>query len=188
VFDHLLATSERSAKGVAWFTAPELLPDHQRAQAPGGCFNCGLAHGVPGVIALLGRIAEAGEDPRAAPVCEDVLRWLLAQRLLPPHPRGRFTTSFRRGVAGSPSRTAWCYGDPGVEIAAFGAAARIGAAREPWFELALESATRPSKLCGVVDAGLCHGAAGLAHLFNRFYQYTGMIGSAMPRVAGSRTR
>ena len=26
---------------------------------------------------------------------------------------------------------------------------------------------------GVVDAGLCHGAAGLGHIFNRMYQATG---------------
>jgi hypothetical protein len=172
VVDHLLATGERSANGLAWFTAPELLPAHQREESPGGYFNCGLAHGVPGVIALLGRIAEAGADPRAAPACEDALRWLLAQRL-PPHPRGRYTSSFQRGEAGAPTRTAWCYGDPGVAIAAFGAAARIGAAREPWLELALESAARPAELCGVADTGLCHGAAGLAHLFQRFHQATG---------------
>ncbi len=172
VVDHLLAASERTANGLAWFTPPELLPAHQREDSPGGYFNCGLAHGVPGVIALLGRIAEAGADPRAAPACEDALRWLLAQRL-PPHPRGRYAASFQRGAAGAPTRSAWCYGDPGVAIAAFGAAARIGAPCEPWLELALESAARPDELCGVVDTGLCHGAAGLAHLFQRFYQATG---------------
>jgi hypothetical protein len=31
---------------------------------------------------------------------------------------------------------------------------------------------RPVDQSGVVDAGLCHGAAGLAHLFNRLYQAT----------------
>jgi lantibiotic biosynthesis protein len=172
VVDHLLATSERAAEGVAWFTAPELLPADQREGSPEGYFNCGLAHGVPGVIALLGRITETGADPRAAAPCEDALRWLLAQRL-PPDPRGRFAAVLQRGRASAPGRSAWCYGDPGVAIAAFGAAARIGAPCDPWIDLALESAARPSELCGVADAGLCHGAAGLAHLFNRFYQSTG---------------
>lgn len=172
VVDHLIATGERTPDGLAWFTPPELLPAHQREQAPGGWFNCGLAHGVPGVIALLGRIAEAGADPRARPACEDALRWLLAQRL-PPGPRGRYPTAFERGASGGPARAAWCYGDPGVAIAALGAASRIGAPREPWLELALGAAARPAELCGVIDAGLCHGAAGLAHLFNRFYQATG---------------
>jgi lantibiotic biosynthesis protein len=172
VVDHLLATSERAADGVTWFIAPELLPADQREDSPDGHYNCGLAHGVPGVIALLGRIAETGADPRAAAACDDALRWLVAQRL-PPAPRGRFPAVVQRSKASAPGRSAWCYGDPGVAIAAFGAAARIGAPCEPWIELALDSAARPSELCGVVDAGLCHGAAGLAHLFNRLYQSTG---------------
>ena len=34
------------------------------------------------------------------------------------------------------------------------------------------AANRPPDQTGVVDAGLCHGSAGLAHLFNRMYQMT----------------
>ena len=34
------------------------------------------------------------------------------------------------------------------------------------------AANRPPDHTGVVDAGLCHGSAGLAHLFNRMYQMT----------------
>jgi lantibiotic modifying enzyme len=34
------------------------------------------------------------------------------------------------------------------------------------------AAARPPDQTGVVDAGLCHGSAGLAHLFNRMYQMT----------------
>ena len=39
-------------------------------------------------------------------------------------------------------------------------------------DLALLAARRPPEETGVVDAGLCHGAAGLGHLFNRLYQAT----------------
>jgi hypothetical protein len=38
--------------------------------------------------------------------------------------------------------------------------------------IARRAAARPAEESGVVDAGLCHGAAGLAHIFNRFYQAT----------------
>jgi hypothetical protein len=38
--------------------------------------------------------------------------------------------------------------------------------------LAVRAAARPPDQTGVVDAGLCHGSAGLAHLFNRMYQMT----------------
>lgn len=171
MIDHLLATCERAEDGVTWFSAPELLPIHQREIAPDGYYNCGLAHGVPGVIALLGRIADAGLDPRAAPTCMEALRWLHAQRL-PPDPRGRFPGTVGRGLAPVPARTAWCYGDPGIAIAAFGASRRIGAPHEVWLELALEAGTRSPELCRVRDAGLCHGTAGLGHICNRFYQAT----------------
>jgi hypothetical protein len=49
--------------------------------------------------------------------------------------------------------------------------------REDWCDtaqdLALAAAGRPPAMSGVVDAGLCHGAAGLAHVFNRLFQASG---------------
>jgi hypothetical protein len=39
-------------------------------------------------------------------------------------------------------------------------------------DLAVRAAARPPDQTGVVDACLCHGSAGLAHLFNRMYQMT----------------
>ena len=39
-------------------------------------------------------------------------------------------------------------------------------------EIARGAASRPLDQAGVVDAGLCHGAAGLGQLFNRMYQAT----------------
>ena len=37
----------------------------------------------------------------------------------------------------------------------------------------MAAAKRPRGFSGVVDAGLCHGAAGLGHVFNRLFQATG---------------
>ena len=74
-----------------------------------------------------------------------------------------------------PARQAWCYGDPGAAIALLAAARNVG---EPVWEqaaldIALRAAVRPPQQAGVKDAGLCHGAVGLGHIFNRFYQATG---------------
>ncbi|HEU4727821.1 MAG TPA: lanthionine synthetase LanC family protein, partial [Kofleriaceae bacterium] len=73
------------------------------------------------------------------------------------------------------SRVAWCYGDLGVSVALLSAATATG--RDDWredaIELARESARRPPESSQVIDAGLCHGAAGVAHLFNRLAQATG---------------
>jgi hypothetical protein len=50
-------------------------------------------------------------------------------------------------------------------------------AEDEWRERGLEAlrsvSVRSLELAKVFDAGLCHGAAGLAHLLNRVYQSTG---------------
>ena len=174
---------------MTWHTAPELLVAWQREQWPAGYYNVGVAHGVPGAVAMLGSVA-ALPDPdlaatraRARELCAGATRWLRAQRV-PPDPRGRFPMVVEPDPAASepgrrapaPTRTAWCYGDPGIAAAAWSAALRTGGDPAEWRELAREAARRPPGLCGVVDSGLCHGAAGLGHLYNRFYQATGDAG------------
>ncbi len=187
IVDRLAETAEHGAQGTTWHTAPELLPDWQREMFPGGYYNLGVAHGVPAVIAMLGAIATAAGrmgaagDPAAAELAErarslgeGASRWLLAQQL----PAGgpfRFGTTFSPEIPPQRSRLAWCYGDPGIAAALLVTARARGdaALQRLAVELALEAASRPEELSGVRDAGLCHGSAGLAHLFNRMYQETG---------------
>jgi hypothetical protein len=42
-------------------------------------------------------------------------------------------------------------------------------------ELARRAAARPLEQSGIVDAPLCHGAAGLGQIFNRLFQSTGRV-------------
>jgi hypothetical protein len=69
---------------------------------------------------------------------------------------------------------AWCYGDPGVAAALLVAARRAG--RPEWEGAALSigeaAAARSLGNANVVETSLCHGSAGLAHVFNRIYQAT----------------
>jgi hypothetical protein len=83
VIDHLAATAEHSpgAESVTWWTDPAWLPAETRARCPRGYYNLGLAHGVPGVIALLGCAYAAGVAlDRAWPLLDGAVRWLLAQQ------------------------------------------------------------------------------------------------------------
>jgi hypothetical protein len=100
--------------------------------------------------------------------------WLLEQRL-PQEGPVRFAYWLAPAELPSPARSAWCYGDPGVAAALLSAARCLGesAWEEEALELAVRAARRPVEECGVTDAGLCHGAAGLGHIFNRLYQSTG---------------
>ena len=194
IVDRLAETAEHGPQGTTWHTGPELLPDWQRKLYPGGYYNLGVAHGVPAVIAMLaaaaaaaGPLGEAG-DPAAADVArrarslvEGALRWLLAQRL-PPGAGSWFGTSISPETPAAGSRLAWCYGDPGIAATLLMTARALGdAALETLaVEMALAAAARPPEASGVRDAGLCHGSAGLAHLFNRMYQETGE-----PRLAAA---
>jgi lantibiotic modifying enzyme len=175
VIAHLAESAEHTAEGITWFTRPELLPPQQRELAPQGYYNLGLAHGVPGVIALLAAACAAGvATAQAKELLTGAVTWLLAQQL----PRGfpsRFPMLTFAGSQPGPSRLAWCYGDAGI-MGALLYAARC--ANEPdWEQFALEmsiqATERDPETTGVVDAPLCHGAMGLAHVFNRLYQATG---------------
>src|SRR4030088_3022575 len=79
------------------------------------------------------------------------------------------------GTEPGPARSAWCYGDPGVALALLLAARDLGepSSQLTGTELALRAARRPPEDTRVSDAGVCHGTAGLAHLFTRMYQLTG---------------
>ena len=175
VVDRLHERAERRDGGITWLTPADLLPDHQRAQCPQGHFNLGLAHGVPGVIALLGGACAAGvARSKARRLLDGAVTWLLSQRLAADAGAAFPFWTVPGGAEAAPARSAWCYGDPGI-AASLLAAAR--AARDPSSErealvLARRAATRPPDQAGVEDAGLCHGAAGLEHIFNRLQQST----------------
>jgi lantibiotic modifying enzyme len=175
ILDHLAATAEESDSGITWLTRPEWVPSRQRDWRPEGCYNLGVSHGVPGVLGFLAAARRAGfEDGRVAPLAAGIVRWLLGQRL-PERVKSVFPSAIVPGKAPVPSRTAWCYGDLGVAAVLLSAARAFG--RPDWEKEALAiarlAARRPLEDVEAVDAGLCHGSAGLAQIFNRFHQATG---------------
>jgi hypothetical protein len=156
-----------------WRTEPDLLPAHQRMTAPEGYVNFGLAHGIPGVIAVLAQFCRRGFEPeRARVLLESALRRLLDSS--PRRARGRFV-AWQPADHQPSTRLAWCYGDLGVAAALLGAGVAIDhdEARREGFELALDCAGRTQQQALISDTGICHGAAGIAHLFNRMAQATG---------------
>jgi hypothetical protein len=170
----LAELSEEMPDGAAWFSPVERIPEWQREFHPQGYYNLGVAHGLPGVVPVLAGACAAGVAvDRARPLLDGAVRFLLAQRLEPGAP-SCFAASFYPDQPPSPTRLAWCYGDPGIAATLLVAARAVG---EPeWERQALDiarSAAARTEATYVSDAGLCHGAAGLGHLFNRMYQMTG---------------
>ncbi|HXO21501.1 MAG TPA: lanthionine synthetase C family protein [Thermoanaerobaculia bacterium] len=179
VVERLAERAERPAgEGArwAWFSPPEALAAHKRERHPAGRYDLGLAHGAAGVIALLGAACRAGV---AAAEADELLRgavpWLL-ERALPASAAGlRFPLSYAPDAPFAAGRLAWCYGDLGIASAL--AIAGEGAGEPAWRRAAIEiakgAAACPLADSKVVDAGLCHGAAGAGHLFHRLYRATG---------------
>jgi len=175
VLDQLERLARPRGAGVAWRTGPELLPPHQREVAPDGYWNLGLAHGQPGVVALLARYLVRGIEPART---RRLLDAAVAYQLGIEVPEGAHTPAWIVDGTDQPSsadRLAWCYGDLGVAVALYAAGEATDHAG--WRDRALALARRCARLslerAQVFDAGLCHGTAGAAHVFHRMFVASG---------------
>lgn len=165
-----LAESDRD--GLTWHTSPLLLPEDQRHDLPSGYYNLGVAHGVPGVVGLLGTIAAAGHlSASGRELLGGAARWVMSHRLAD----DTFPPWVAADRQAGRSRLAWCYGELGLTVAMLIGldALAVPGMVDDILAIAQSSAKRRDSTTGVVDAGLCHGASGNAHLFNRLYQTTG---------------
>lgn len=176
VIGHLECLALPKDEGLAWFTPSWQLPQWQRDIAPRGYWNLGLAHGIPGVIALMGRAIQADvEGAIARRLLDGGVAWMLARRN-PEGAQGWFNSSLAEGETWVPngSRVAWCYGDLGLASALLMASRDAG--RKDWESEALqilrEVAARPRETRGIRDACLCHGTSGNALIFLRLYHAT----------------
>lgn len=183
VREELSRRARSHGEGLAWHTPPSGLTPPQQRDAPHGFWNLGLAHGVPGVIALLARYLTAGVDvERARELLDGAVAFLLAAE--PARDDGRYP-GWQAGGLDDPvhvtdhhrarARLAWCYNDLGVSVALLSAAIATGTPgwRAEALALARACALRSIEDARIEDAALCHGAFGAAHLFNRLAHATG---------------
>jgi lantibiotic modifying enzyme len=172
IVGHLEKLAEESRPGITWFTPPEVLVGWQREKCPRGYYNLGVAHGVPGIIQFLAQLAAAEiETSKVRRLLDQSVEWLLARERAPDMV-SRYSSWFAPGEDGGDSRLGWCYGDLGIGATLLNAAHIAG---EPeWAEPAKALLDRcmsfPRDKAGIDDAALCHGAAGVAHIYSRIYQ------------------
>ncbi|MET9959371.1 lanthionine synthetase C family protein [Streptomyces sp. NPDC006326] len=161
------------------FVTPELYPlEEYRAQYPHGYYNTGLSHGIPGVVsalaaARLSGTSEPGTADALRRLTDDLVQWSMTDTHgvdwpagVPLTPEGRPDTRHPE-----PTRTAWCYGAPGVAVSLHQAADVLD---DPGLRrLALDAFDSAMKRCGhgadVESPTLCHGLTGLlcvAHYFS----------------------
>lgn len=178
VLDVLERTAVPRAGGLAWHTSPAQLVDWQRAATPQGYWNLGLAHGIPGVVALLARfLVNAIDPPRTRRLLDGALAYLMAAepaRAFPSWHVGPVDDPAVHRDAPPTGRLAWCYGDLGVALALLAAAQATGdsAIRADACTIARACAERAIADAHVHEGGICHGALGAAHLFARLHHAT----------------
>jgi lantibiotic modifying enzyme len=143
-------------------------------------YNLSLSHGLASIIVILSKLLERGI---ASSKIHDLLLaslYYLDKQKLPP---GNFISRYPSWALESidepdESRLAWCYGDIGVGLA-YREAGRVleNEIVELWGDkILLHSAQRKDlDENRVYDAGICHGASGLALVYNILYQRTGLI-------------
>ena len=137
---------------------------------PGGHANLGMAHGMAGILALLATAKRAGvtvdgHDEAILLLLEHLENWVQegpAGPWWPEHLTLGELASGRPHWCG-PARPSWCYGTPGIARAGQLAALSLGdASRQEFFEHALDRClSDEAQLARIIDAGLCHGWAGL---------------------------
>ena len=180
VINRLLFLSERRADGhLRFFIPPEWQPtEHHLEQYPRGATDCGLAHGVPGPLAFLSLAHLNGvERPGLREAIRRLADWIVAQQYeddwganwpyaVPPD-----------GIQSpeSSTRSAWCYGSPGVARALWlaGCALQDGELQDVAIEALRAVRRRPIKIRRIDAPILCHGVAGLLQIVLRFANDTG---------------
>jgi hypothetical protein len=173
-----------------WHTSAAQMWDESMAKSyPHGNLNCGLAHGVPGILAFLSLSQAAGfAMPGLEQAIAKTADWLCSSRCddewgvnwptavaIEEGKGGGLQAASAESAPDGPSRCAWCYGSPGVARALW-----LGAQvsdRSDYREVAVAAMKavfrRPVPMRRIDSPTFCHGVAGLLAVALRFANDTG---------------
>jgi len=140
--------------------------------------NLGLAHGIPSILKFCIQSYKQGICKyQAKKLAYKIINFLLENSFkheleycyYPP------TISDEKNI---PSRLGWCYGDLGIGFILFQASQIFHDTKVKDFSLEILISSTKRRLLNetiVLDAGICHGSAGIAHIFNKMAHYTNNI-------------
>jgi hypothetical protein len=186
----LIGLSHADADLPRWYTPAHLLGDEKLIDAyPHGNLNCGLAHGVPGPLAMLSLAHSHGVRASGLPdAIERLADWLVDHRcddawginwpnaVALELDASTLKTGSAAAAPYGPSRTAWCYGSPGIARALWLAGEALDCAA--YRDLAVRSMEavyrRPRAERQIDSPTFCHGVAGLMQITLRFAHDTGL--------------
>lgn len=143
-----------------------------------GHLNVGMAHGLPGPIALLALALQEGCTVRGHKAClRTSVDWLMSQQLTdewginwPAALPYSAASSPNTSVTIRPTRAAWCYGSLGIARALWIAANTLSDehVRSTSLETIRAVLRRPDYARNIPSSTFCHGLAGLTYIVRRF--------------------
>ena len=138
-------------------------------------YNLSLSHGISSIIIFLSRVIQSGiYDEKVREMLSSAVNYVLSQQ----KDFSQFGSFFPSYILKdspdnvSKSRLAWCYGDLGLGIALWQAGKAIDKPelKKTGLEVLLRSTQRLTfEESSIVDAGICHGSAGIAMIYRRMF-------------------
>lgn len=142
-------------------------------------FNISLSHGISAIIFFLTKLHHIGfeTDVDITNIILRAIKYINYQQI----PVKQYNSFYPYlAIESTPvitgSRLAWCYGDLGIALTQYNAGRELD--NHQIIQNALEilkyaAIYRRNIIAnGIVDAGICHGSAGVAHIFNLMYHNT----------------
>ncbi len=140
-------------------------------------YNLSLSHGLASIICILSKIFLSGYKTEKV---EETIRGCVKyinKNKLKDNSKSFFPNWITLEDQNTFSRLAWCYGDLGIAISLYYASKALedinmeNSSLEIFCHAALRRNLQDNH---IVDAGICHGTAGISHIFRRMFINTGL--------------
>lgn len=172
--NHLDKMSIKEENGIKWIS--DMMIDENSSKK---VYNISMSHGIASLISILSKLyIQNINKEKTEKLLNGAINYISSQQFDIKDSLAYFPNSISLdGDKGTQSRLAWCYGDLGISVALWNASQAFNDKKleNKSLEILLHSSKRRNlQENSVVDAGLCHGTAGIAHIFNRMYINTGI--------------
>ena len=139
-------------------------------------YNISLSHGIASLIIFFSRILKIGtKNPYVETMLHGAINYVLSQEIDFTLYGSFFPSWIIESSPPEKSRLSWCYGDLGIAIALWQAGKATNNIK--WKNKALtifQKSTYRTDLMNerIIDAGLCHGTAGVSMIYRRMFLET----------------
>lgn len=178
IIDEIDSNATRNENGACWVSDFIIDDDFNTKKV----YNISLSHGSSAIIVFLSKFLNSNfEDTfinsKAKKLLNEAVKFILSCKMNNNDSIFPTICEIENLEKDRGARLSWCYGDLGISIALWhaGVALQNETVKQEAINVCLHTTNRRTKKeTGVVDAGICHGSAGIAHIYNKMYRYTGM--------------